>query len=219
MAWRMRGDPRFDALYDYDALVRPQTIAPPPGWSSKEAYLSDLATELKAAHPYRTHPFGQSVRHGSQRPDILSVQSPAIQAFRQALDPLVDAYIAGLGQGGDPLRRRRAGRWRIHGVWSVWLTPGGFHTDHVHPDGWISSAFYVELPDAVGAGGREGWIRFGEAGVPVTPAQSAQQLGEARTGHACPVSLVHVARHRPVRRRTGAPDHGHGYRAGLSAHA
>ncbi|WBQ14176.1 putative 2OG-Fe(II) oxygenase [Hyphomonadaceae bacterium BL14] len=182
MAWRMSGDRRFDGLYDYHALVRPQTIAPPPGWTSQAAYLADLAAELKAAHPYRTHPFGQSVRHGSQRPDILSVQTPAIQAFRQALDPLVDAYIEGLGEGGDPLRRRRAGRWRIHGVWSVWLTPGGFHTDHVHPDGWISSAFYVELPDAVSAGGREGWIRFGEAGIPVTPAQSAQHWVKPEPG-------------------------------------
>ncbi len=174
MVWRMTGDSRFGALYDYDSVVRPQMIDPPPGWRSREAYLADLAAELKAAHPYRTHPFGQSVRHGSQRPDILSVQSPAIQAFRQALDPLVDRYIDGLGEGSDPLRRRRAARWRIHGIWSVWLTPGGFHTDHVHPDGWISSAFYVALPDAVTAGGREGWIRFGEAGIPVSPGQSAQ---------------------------------------------
>jgi tetratricopeptide (TPR) repeat protein len=182
MAWRTSGDERFAKVYDYDALVRPQMIAPPPGWASREAYLADLAAELKAAHPYRTHPFGQSVRHGSQRPDILAVQTPAIQAFRQALDPLVDAYIAGLGEGGDPLRRRRAARWRIHGVWSVWLTPGGFHTDHVHPDGWISSAFYVALPDAVAAGGREGWIRFGEAGIPVSPAQSAQHWVKPEPG-------------------------------------
>lgn len=182
MAWRMAGDARFEALYDYGAVVRAQMIDPPPGWSGRAAYLADLAAELKAAHPYRTHPFGQSVRHGSQRPDILAVRTPAIQAFRQALDPLVDAYIAGLGAGSDPLRRRRAARWRIHGVWSVWLTPGGFHADHVHPDGWISSAFYVALPDAVSAGGREGWIRFGEAGIPVMPAQTAQHWVKPEPG-------------------------------------
>lgn len=182
MVWRMTGDARFGEVYDYEALVRPQKIAPPPGWASREAYLSDLAAELRAAHPYRTHPFGQSVRHGSQRPDILSVRTPAIQAFRQALDPLVDTYIAGLGEGDDSLRRRRAARWRIHGVWSVWLTPGGFHADHVHPQGWLSSAFYVELPDAVAAGGREGWIRFGEAGIPVSPAQTAQHWVKPEPG-------------------------------------
>jgi hypothetical protein len=35
--------------------------------------------------------------------------------------------------------------------------------DHVHPQGWLSSAYYVELPDA--AGSREGWLKFGEPGV------------------------------------------------------
>ncbi|MCC5996405.1 MAG: tetratricopeptide repeat protein [Oceanicaulis sp.] len=182
MVWRMTGDARFGEVYDYEAFVRPQMIDPPPGWSSRAAYLADLAAELKAAHPYRTHPFGQSVRHGSQRPDILSVRTPAIQAFRTAMDPLVEAYIAGVGEGGDPLRRRRAARWRIHGIWSVWLTPGGFHTDHVHPQGWLSSAFYVELPDAVSAGGREGWIRFGEAGIPVAPPQTAQHWVKPEPG-------------------------------------
>jgi tetratricopeptide (TPR) repeat protein len=182
MVWRMTGDARFGEVYDYGAFVRPQMIDPPQGWTSREAYLADLAAELKAAHPFRTHPFGQSVRHGSQRPDILAVQSPAIQAFRSAMDPLVDRYIAQVGQGADPLRRRRSERWRIHGIWSVWLAPGGFHTDHVHPQGWLSSAFYVELPDAVSAGGREGWIRFGEAGIPVSPAQSAQHWVKPEPG-------------------------------------
>ncbi|KAA5804434.1 hypothetical protein F1654_00010 [Alkalicaulis satelles] len=174
MVWRMTGDARFGEVYDYDSFVRAQTIDAPPGWSSRADYLKDLAAELKAAHPYAAHPFGQSVRHGSQRPDILSVQTPAIQAFRTAMSPLVDAYIDGLGAGADPLRRRRSAQWRIHGIWSVWLPPGGFHADHVHPQGWLSSAFYVELPSAVDSGGREGWIRFGESGIPAAPAQTAQ---------------------------------------------
>jgi hypothetical protein len=40
----------------------------------------------------------------------------------------------------------------------------------VHPKGWISSAYYVALPDAVAdANAREGWLQFGapdfEAGL------------------------------------------------------
>lgn len=174
MVWRMTGDPRFEELYDYDAFVVPQYISPPDGWTSRQAYLHDLAGELKAAHPYRSHPFAQSVQHGSQRPDILSVQTPAIQAFRSALTPLVNAHIEALGEGSDPLRRRRSRGWAIQGIWSVWLQPGGFHIDHVHPDGWLSSAFYVELPSAIDGGSREGWIRFGESGIRVDPHQPAQ---------------------------------------------
>ena len=182
MVWRMRGDKRFEALYDYNAFVLPQRIEAPEGWADRDAYLADLSAELKTAHPYRTHPFGQSVRLGSQRSDILSVGTPAIQAFRGALGPLVDAYIERLGDGDDPLRRRRSANWRIHGIWSVHLTPGGYHTDHVHPSGWLSSAFYVELPEAVRAGGKEGWIRFGHAGIPARPAQEAQHWVQPEPG-------------------------------------
>ena len=35
--------------------------------------------------------------------------------------------------------------------------------NHLHPAGWISSAYYVSLPEATKAGdSQEGWIKFGE---------------------------------------------------------
>ena len=40
----------------------------------------------------------------------------------------------------------------------------GFHKNHYHSHGWLSSAFYLTVPDAVSAGGKEGWIKFGEPG-------------------------------------------------------
>lgn len=182
MVWRMTGDAGFERLYDYDKFVVPQFIGTPEGWHSLQAYLQDLATELKAVHPYRSHPFAQSVQHGSQRSDILAFQTPAIQAFRSVLVPLVDAYIAALGSGSDPLRRRISGSWSVDGVWSVWLQPGGFHTDHFHPSGWLSSAFYVDVPDVVDRGSREAWIRFGESGIPVSPHQPAQHWVKPEPG-------------------------------------
>jgi uncharacterized protein (TIGR02466 family) len=35
---------------------------------------------------------------------------------------------------------------RFAGSWSVRLRGGGHHSNHVHPQGWLSSAFYVDLP-------------------------------------------------------------------------
>ena len=37
----------------------------------------------------------------------------------------------------------------------------GFHTNHIHPRGWISSVYYVAVPDAV-EDGQQGWLKFGE---------------------------------------------------------
>jgi len=194
MVWRMSNNPGFEALYDYSTLVKSYLIEPPAGWRTRADYLANLAEELKAAHHYRTHPFGHSVRQGSQLPNIFTVKTPAIQAFQQALQAPVEAHIAHLGSGPDPLRRRNNGSWLIQGIWSVMLRPGGFHVDHVHQEGWLSSAFYVELPSVVtspdakkakgqgSAATKEGWIRFGQAGSPVQPAQPAQHFVQPEPG-------------------------------------
>lgn len=171
---RLMGDARHAQLYDYETFVRPYMIDTPQGWPSLEAYLADLAEGLKSVHPYLTHPFGQSVRQGSQLPNILGYDNPAIRAFPDAIKRPIQDYIDTMGRGSDPLRSRNTGRWQLDGIWSVWLRPGGFHTDHVHPDGWISSACYIQLPAAVSGENREGWIKFGEPGIPTRPALAAE---------------------------------------------
>ncbi|MFN7056924.1 2OG-Fe(II) oxygenase family protein [Hyphomonas sp.] len=173
-AWRMMGDARYRALYDYDRFVQARPLSVPEGWTSLEAYVAQLAAELKAAHPFRTHPFGHSLRQGSQLPDVLQLQSPALAAFGEALSGPLGAYLEALGQGEGPLPGRNTGRAQVAGSWSVWLRPGGYHVDHVHQEGWISSACYIELPGAVNAGGREGWLRFGKPGLSLPEALPAE---------------------------------------------
>jgi hypothetical protein len=54
-------------------------------------------------------------------------------------------------------------------MWSVRLRPHGFHVNHYHPEGWISSACYLQLPPAVAHKGGEGWLKFGEPAFPTRP--------------------------------------------------
>lgn len=180
--WRVSGDPRFQELYDYNDFVRSYLIDAPAGWESRANYLQDLAAELKSAHVFQTHPFGHSVRQGSQLPNLFTLQSPAIQALRSVLKAPIDAYLQHLGTAGGPLRSRNTGTWQIQGIWSVWLRPGGYHVDHVHQEGWLSSAFYVELPEVLNANSKEGWIRFGESGSPTQPPQLAQHFVQPEPG-------------------------------------
>jgi len=170
-AARAVGDPLYAELYDYDAMVGVYEIETPPGWASLEAYMADLAKVLRAMHPYDQHPFHQSLRHGSQTMQPLTgTADPALEAFFQAIDKPMHEHMARLGQGQDPLRRRNTGKYLIDGAWSVSLKPGGFHKDHFHPQGWLSSAFYVETPDqALDVGDRQGWIRFGQPPIKMDP--------------------------------------------------
>ena len=168
-AGRLVGDASYKELYNYDDFVRSYTLSTPSGWDSLTEYLQDLGAALRARHPFETHPFSNSEEHGSKISDLLEMDDPAIKAIREAIGPALDAHIQHLGTGTDALRSRNTGRWKIDGIWSVWLKPDGFHHNHVHPTGWLSSACYIELPDSVAAGGQEGWIKFGEPGVVTQP--------------------------------------------------
>jgi tetratricopeptide (TPR) repeat protein len=180
IAWRLLDDPRYRALYDYDAFVSATSIDVPEGWADLDAYLADLAPALRATHGYATHPFHQSVRHGSQAPDLLHSDNPAIKALPRALDGPIKRHIAKLGRGAGPVRARNLGGYVFQGMWSIRLSAGGFHIDHVHPEGWLSSACYVEVPKALR--GKEGWLKFGEPGIRTTPALPAEYFVEPAPG-------------------------------------
>ena len=180
-AWRLLGDPRYGALYDYGSLVRGWRMDTPAGWDSLAGYLADLARALDVLHPFKAHPLDQSLRHGSQAANLLTSDDPAIRAFFQAVDGPIRRHLAALGQGGDPVRRRNTGGYRFQGAWSVRLQPGGYHTDHIHPQGWLSSACYVALPE-MAEDGQAAWIKFGEPGIPTAPALAAEHVMRPEPG-------------------------------------
>ena len=182
-AWRLMGDPRYRILYDYDNLVRPYVIDTPPGWAHLTAYLAELAAALKRLHAFETHPFDQSLRGGSQTSrDLARVKEPAVRAFFQAIDGPIRRYMEEVGPGKDILRQRNTHQYYLNGTWSVMLRPNGFHIDHTHPSGWLSSACYIELPEAVEKDGREGWIKFGEPGIPTKPEAPAEHYVQPSPG-------------------------------------
>jgi tetratricopeptide (TPR) repeat protein len=169
-AWRIMGDERYSRLYNYDDFVWRGLIDTPRGWPNLDSYLADLREALKPLHSFRGHPAGQSLRHGSQtQQDLTRSTNPVIRAFFQAIDYPIRRRIASLGQGGDVLRRRITKAYDFKGVWSIKLQPVGYHVDHIHPKGWLSSACHIELPGAVERE-PEGWLKFGEPGIPTAPA-------------------------------------------------
>lgn len=181
-AWRLLGDPQAAAFCDYDTLVRGAEIDTPDGWPSLEAYLADLAASLAPLHPLRAHPLGQSLRGGTQTLQGLDkLDDPVIKAFFTAIDGPIRRYMSALGRGDDPLRRRYTGAYRLNGVWSVRLRPTGHHANHLHPMGWISSACHISLPPAI-EHGHEGWLTFGESGLPTRPALPAEHFVKPSPG-------------------------------------
>jgi tetratricopeptide (TPR) repeat protein len=162
LAWRMLNDPRAADGDHYRAMVGRSVIDTPPGWKTLDAYLAELAMALRGLHGLRTHPVGQSLRHGTQTTvNLRTSPDPVIRAFFTAIDRPIREHMRKIAATGDP--RGEAQDYRLVGCWSVELAPGGYHTAHIHPQGWLSSACHIELPSVVDGGGKEGWLGFGGA--------------------------------------------------------
>ena len=176
-AWRMLGDARYAQLCDYRNLVVPQRLEPPPPWGDLPAFLADLTVSLNRLHNPQGHALlFQSLRNGTETTQDLSRSAdPVIQALFTAFAAPIRYYLEHIGHGNDPLRRRNSGRWRFNGGWSVRLHTSGYHANHTHPRGWISSACYIELPDCMSDGrSDEGILTFGEPGIVTSPALGAE---------------------------------------------
>jgi uncharacterized protein (TIGR02466 family) len=183
-AARMLHEPVYRQLYDYERLVKVYDVEPPPAWRSIEEFNAALATQLRARHLFKTHPLDQSLRNGSQTARTLLAESdPTIQALLRAFEAPVASYVAALGmEPGHPLSKRNRGAARLMGCWSVELRRNGFHVSHVHPQGWISSAYYVTVPAEVSdADSKAGWIKFGEPGMPIAGV-TAEHFVQPRAG-------------------------------------
>ncbi len=161
IAWRLTGDRRIAWLEGAPELV---------GISDLTAALPDLGTlagTLRALHVGKGEYLDQSVRGGTQTDGpLLSRIDPVIRKLRDAIVGAVESYVAQLPAPDHRhplLGRRRDRRVRFAGSWSVRLRPGGRHSNHVHTQGWISSALYVALPDrSAGQPPDAGWFNLGQ---------------------------------------------------------
>ncbi|HYC75887.1 putative 2OG-Fe(II) oxygenase [Brevundimonas sp.] len=161
-AWRMTGDSRALTTEHYQRLVRVYRLGGDA--ADRAGWLMRTAGALRRLHPFRAHPFQQSVLNGAQsRIDPRAAGDADIDRLFEALRDPIAAYIAEVQP--EWLGRPAGGGWRMSGAWSVKLGAGGRHTDHVHPRAWVSSAVYLETPPEIAAGGRAGWLRFGAARI------------------------------------------------------
>ncbi|WP_374765049.1 tetratricopeptide repeat protein [Yunchengibacter salinarum] len=172
LAWQIAGDARADWLFDTDRFVAAYDITPPEGYESLEALMADVRAALDAMHTTMDNPLDQTLRGGTQTHGRLFTRPvPVIQALAGAIGRAVQSYMDAMPRDDShPLLRRNTGRFRYSGSWSVRLSPGGYHFNHVHPEGWISSAFYVTVPEpGAGEADKAGWIKFGESNLVLGP--------------------------------------------------
>jgi tetratricopeptide (TPR) repeat protein len=169
LIWRLMGDERAKWLDDYDRLVDARFLETPEGYDNLEHFLHELRSALVALHKTNRQPLDQSVRNGTQTVGtLLSLQSKTIQDYKKALSKSIQDYIERLPADPDHPFLNRNNREFVHsGSWSIRLSSGGFHVNHMHPQGWLSNCTYVSVPGEIREDDpdRGGWIRFGETSL------------------------------------------------------
>ena len=183
-ALRQTDPARWRQLYDPDRLARPFDLPTPDGFESLEAFNQALAVSLRRLHAFKVHPLDQSLRSGVQTGvDLRRVGDPVIDAFFRSAQSVVEDYVAAMPEDdAHPLFAYRSEASEIVSAWSVLLGPGGRHVSHVHPEGWISSAYYVETPgDLESSRDQEGWLVLGEPPFKV-PGAEPTRLVPAKPG-------------------------------------
>ena len=160
LAWRLTGDPRWAWLEGDERLVGIYDL------STALPSLDALADRLRTLHRSIGQPLEQSVRGGTQTDGILLVRAePEIVALRAAIVEAVRTHVAQLppADAAHPQLGPPRAPIRFSGSWSVRLTGGGHHANHIHPAGWFSSALYIALPDRDERGPEPaGWLILGE---------------------------------------------------------
>lgn len=181
---RLSGEPQLEAIHA-EGAVWSGVLAPPTGYGDIASFNEELATVLRHLHHNRQHPLDQTLRNGTQTVgELLDRREPLLQSLRAMLEKAVAEYIARMPvDESHPLFARKSAQFRFSGSWSVRLASEGHHLSHIHPSGWISSCYYVSVPDTIAQGEDDaGCLVLGRSNLNCGPADQATHVVRPRPG-------------------------------------
>lgn len=160
-------EPEAARVNDYEGLVQIFDLPLPAGYGSIRDFNEALLRALQPLHRTDVAPIDQTLAHGTQtHGNLFKSGNRDICELEAQLRLCIGKYIEHLKTtDARELNDRIAGNFDFSGAWSVQLKEGGFHHDHVHSAGWISSVYYVEVPEELDAENHEGWLKFGDVRI------------------------------------------------------
>lgn len=190
ICWRTMDDPRHAWLHGQEGLVQSVSL------NLSAAELNGITEVLLRLHQRSFEPFGQSIKGGSQtKGALLHRLEPELQVLKNALTDALQAYRAALPprDDGHPLLSKRGSTWEISGSWSILMNGSGQHVSHVHPQGVLSSACYIVLPNNIGEPGQGGLLELGRPPALLAPQLEPLATIRPTVGHCVlfPSTLFH----------------------------
>ncbi|WP_440906175.1 2OG-Fe(II) oxygenase family protein [Catenovulum sp. SX2] len=183
LIWRLTDNPKCHWLDGQPLYLQCQHL------DLNERELSQLVPLIRSLHQAKAPYAEQSVRGGTQTDQHLLLRhEPAIQQLKLKIDQAVQKYVAQLPEA-DPkhpllkVKKQEYAQEKViySGSWSTRLSAQGYNVNHTHPEGWISSALYLSLPDTQALGpAPNGWLQFGEPPSELNLPLAAEQTIEPK---------------------------------------
>ena len=165
-------------LIDLERLVHVGELSLPRGFASLAAFNAELVAEVFADPSLLANPASKSTRGGSQTGEFNADQSPLLVTLRDALDAKLRAVIATWqtsGYANHPAMAWATEHWTLR-VWATVLGAGGVQLPHIHPLGWLSGVYYVQVPSGLAAErGDAGALEFGQLPALVSHTQEPER--------------------------------------------
>jgi len=185
LCYRAKNDAREDVLNGYERFVQIFDLDPPAGYSSIAIFHDALRAHLEALHEHSREFFSQTLRGGTRTvEDIFELHHPLRDALKQRVADTVSRYIGAMAESSDHpfLSRRQGEAFRFAGCWSSRMCGGGHHVNHIH-NGWISSVYYVDVPEiATDTKEHQGWLKFGEPSADLSFPGAIRRLVQPKPG-------------------------------------
>jgi uncharacterized protein (TIGR02466 family) len=150
-------------IVDFERLIQSRRLAAPAGYENISEFNRELAEHVRNHPTLKAEPVNNATRYGKHTDNLLVNPSGPIPALAELIDSAVADYLKSLPL--DPthpyLAHRPSGFKYL--MWSVVMDSQGHQLPHMHPDGWVSGVYYVELPGNMRTEARTqaGWIEFG----------------------------------------------------------
>lgn len=200
IVWQMLGDTRSEWLNGQDGLVGITSL------DVGEGDIAAIAGRLRAIHATARQRIGQSVRGGTQTADnLFDRREPEVVHLRGLIGAAIARHVAGMppADPAHPILRHRDGPLAFAGSWSIRLTGGGFHVQHIHPRGVLSAASYWAVPEPEPRDPHAGWLELGGAPAYLALDLEPRQRIEPKAGRLVlfPSTLHHGTRPFPAGER------------------
>jgi tetratricopeptide (TPR) repeat protein len=150
------------ALFDYGRFVRSFRPEPPDGFNTIDAFNSALIKHIRRRAVLEYNPERASTRGGWHSRNLLTDPHEMAAAFRSMLQRIFETFVSELPpESGHPFLDRPRGRVALVAQAQI-LESQGYLLSHIHQGGWVSSAYYLSVPDCVEDGSdNPGWLEFG----------------------------------------------------------